>query len=799
MKKIWLMLGLLLCLTGCGKKEDPGILTGIYAPVFEDCVPDGVVQTSALYPAEEGWRMAVFSSNGNYYRGESGIMLEEKIESTTLLHLDEKGEVTNEIPLTRRGFWGTLPDAMGERGLYYFAYGENKVILTDWEDGLLAEGDTASFAEGIEPDRYNTHVHLQETEEGLVMIAEDAAAWFDAELNLLSTITLPEDTIVTSMWVEDGTVWYLNQTHPHLNDLELCKIENGVVSEKTWTVPAAVAGWNTVDIRPLLGYDDGYLYSWNASVGVFRWKAEHKLKEDEQPEVEVVFSFMDSGVVGSQVANVTMMPEGTIALQLAKGARTAYYLKWGDTSYNGSIGVQMSLYAPAPDRDLSEMTVLTLACRSGNAAMEKAVLDFNRSHTDAYIKIVSYEQYEHPSEWITEGTSRFDLELETGLLKADILVNYTLDPIDLYPLMTGTIRQEDIAGCIRNTYENDGKLTSIAAEYSLYSLVGKTEELEGKTSWTLAEFLDFAEGLEAGEYLIEEVGKDNYQQILFRDTMYASFIRDGQAYFNDPLYLRYLEWIESLPKTGQKLMSDSANLKQAVIAGEYSPEELGWTELEGVEENLYHNGAIKLISHELQGTRTLNIGNIYAVLELCCLFDTTDLTFIGYPTIDASGVQASYSGTVYSIPSTCKDPALAWEFIESVLMQAQPEVPEEVDDIWDLTEYFTTWTPPAEAYLEAMTGVGMYIGYEMNNYVVGRALDLSSRGPGAYAELDEDMLAMIYNMIENGGTKTNMLELDEITEIAAEEESRYLAGAITAEECAEIVQSRVSIWLAEHE
>jgi len=797
MKKLWLLPVLILCLAGCGKETDPGVLTGLWSPVFEDCVPEEVVQTGALYPAGDGYRMAVYASNDIYYRGESGFMQEEKVESTTLLTLDAAGSVTDTIPLTRHGFWGTLPDAVGERGLYYFAWAENRILHTDWEDNLLDEGDTSSFAAGTEPVR-GTKVHLQETESGLVMIAEKTAAWFDTELNLISAFPLPEETIAVSMWAEEDTVWYLNQTHPQLNDLVLCKIENGTVSEKTWTVPAAVAGWNTVDINPILEYDDGYLYSWNPSVGVFRWKAEHKLKEDEQPEIEVVFSFTDSGVMGTQVANVTILPDGNIALQLAKGPKSPYFLKWNADPYNGSVGVQMSLYTPAPDRDLSECTVLTLACRSGNAAMEEAVLAFNRSHTDAYIRIVSYEQYEHPSEWIREGTSRFDLDLETGLLKADILVNRTLDPIDLYPLMTGTIRPEEIAGCIRNTYETDGKLTSIAAEYSLHALVGKTEELGGRTSWTLTEFLDFAEGLEEGEYLIEEVGKDNYEKILFRDTMFAHFIRDGKACFDDPLYVRYLTWMKSLPAKGKKLMSDSANLKHAVIAGEYSPEELEWTELEGVEENLYHSGAIKLISYELQGTRTANIGSLYAVLELCCLMGTTDLTFIGYPTTDDSGVQAAYTGTVYSIPSTCQDPALAWSFIESILMQAAPEVPEGEMDVWDLTENFTTWTPPTEAYLEAMKGVGMYIDYEWNAYSVGRDLDLSDRGPGAYAELDDTVLTMIRGMISQGGTKTGRNAPEEITAIVHEEQSRYLAGAITAEECADIVQSRVSIYLAEH-
>ena len=69
--------------------------------------------------------------------------------------------------------------------------------------------------------------------------------------------------------------------------------------------------------------------------------------------------------------------------------------------------------------------------------------------------------------------------------------------------------------------------------------------------------------------------------------------------------------------------------------------------------------------------------------------------------------------------------------------------------------------------------------------------------PGTMQEIDEDIIAMIRQLYETAGS-SGMVP-DEIYAIIYEEESRYLAGAVTAEQCAERVQSRVSIWLSEHE
>ena len=62
-------------------------------------------------------------------------------------------------------------------------------------------------------------------------------------------------------------------------------------------------------------------------------------------------------------------------------------------------------------------------------------------------------------------------------------------------------------------------------------------------------------------------------------------------------------------------------------------------------------------------------------------------------------------------------------------------------------------------------------------------------------EIDGSILQQIRYLYENAGYSVSVPA--DIRKIVNEEQSRYLAGAISAEECADIVQSRVSIYLAE--
>ena len=361
--------------------------------------------------------------------------------------------------------------------------------------------------------------------------------------------------------------------------------------------------------------------------------------------------------------------------------------------------------------------------------------------------------------------------------------------MDLYPYMTGEIRPEDIARCVKNSYEQEGTLPVIGSFITFSSPIGRREALDGMTQWDLETFLDFYESLEEGEYLMEYLSRDSADYDLFNNHVNSFFLRDGQACFDDPLYLRYLAFLATLPEEGQEYFDRGVNTMQSIIAGETDQ-----LIVEAGEENLYWNGKIKLI----QG---YNIHSIDSIIDLCRTFNTTDISFIGYPAESGSGVNLVMQYP-YSIPVTCRDPALAWEFVESVLLDGAvfPETDTPDNDTLRWNRFSTLWEPYF-AHLESLLGLRIFNGHNYGLWI-GWDLETDEYGcyngqPGILQEIDEEMIGLVRHLYETAGWVS---DADwELNYIVMEEESRYLAGAISAEECADIVQSRVSIYLAEKE
>ncbi len=110
---------------------------------------------------------------------------------------------------------------------------------------------------------------------------------------------------------------------------------------------------------------------------------------------------------------------------------------------------------------------------------------------------------------------------------------------------------------------------------------------------------------------------------------------------------------------------------------------------------------------------------------------------------------------------------------------------------------FTTLKEPYKKYLDSMTGYEFFKSFDKSRVNEGWDITPDSSIPGLEFSVDEKILAIVDNIYNNAGyTGTVSVK---IRDIAREEESRYLSGVISAEECAANVQNRVKIYLSEVE
>lgn len=203
-------------------------------------------------------------------------------------------------------------------------------------------------------------------------------------------------------------------------------------------------------------------------------------------------------------------------------------------------------------------------------------------------------------------------------------------------------------------------------------------------------------------------------------------------------------------------------------------------------ENLYYTGKLKLYNNEYGSGSSFRY--LYEILRLCKEFCTTDIALIGYPINADIGVDVFYTSTSYSIPANCTDPALAWEFIESILIDSKA-VPDTSSKAYENMNFqFTALQEPYMTYLETLA--------TMED--IGVSLDEEAREYSGIDKLTVDEMVVNWMLLlyDTAGYQASVPR--DVRNIIKEEMSRYLAGAVTAEVCADATQSRVQLYLDEN-
>lgn len=450
---------------------------------------------------------------------------------------------------------------------------------------------------------------------------------------------------------------------------------------------------------------------------------------------------------------------------------------------------QLALYKKADDIDLSNVKVIEIA--SSDALynnIPSIIVEYNKTHPESRVIVTDYSVYSTNEDYYA-GRKKLSTDIALGRYSPDILIESYDSPvvstvlenalyIDLYSFIDkdDTITRDDLFGSIKRTFDDDGKLWGLTREYSIATLIGTKESLGDRESWTFSEMLDFAMSLPNGVELIEDASQSNVAYTLFRGSGYGAFIdsETNTAHFNSPEFIKYLEYIATLPKE-----IDYSSRPDDYYQSRYLR---------------YHNGEIALAYESIYDP-----GNW---IELETTFNTKDFTVIGYPTSKEGELGSKlYADQAYIISSSTEYPEEAWDFIKYL------SVPEYDEDYGEFKNMYGS-LPILKSMYDKM--IEKFYTYEFEFYYSGGA----SWGPydPEYPNTDEmyepgirtyftkEDSAKLKDFIDNKvGSPIVSAISDEITAIVNEEISSFQAGTRSAEATADIIQSRVSIWLAEHE
>ena len=446
---------------------------------------------------------------------------------------------------------------------------------------------------------------------------------------------------------------------------------------------------------------------------------------------------------------------------------------------------RLKVFQKVPDIDLSNIRTVEIVSTEGfDYFTTIGVVNYNKAHLDTRLLVTDYSKYATDENY-NAGREKLINDILMGLYKPDIILTDTYSTVaenliknnifmDIGTLIDNDagMKRDDILGAvIRACSTSDGQLWGLPSGYSVETLVGKTETLGGRTSWTFSEMLDFAKTLLEGTTLMQGLSQ---QSVFYQlNGLFTQFIdlENHTCDFENQNFYDTLNFIASLP-----------------AEYDYSADRNPDNRYEK-----FQNGQIALFSMWMHDAAS--------ILEPECYFNTKDYTFIGYPTYGENSRGGNVTcSNVFVVTNFCKNTDIAWDFIKSV---AAP------DDDGDSIRYGGGDMPILRESLRKVCEE--FYDYEFEFYYSGgggygpgdpdnpRTQDDLDE-PGVLAHFTPEDTERLIDYIDNDcGSPITEAMPAELQSIITEEITSFTGGAKTAEECAKVIQSRVKIWLSEHE
>lgn len=397
----------------------------------------------------------------------------------------------------------------------------------------------------------------------------------------------------------------------------------------------------------------------------------------------------------------------------------------------------------APE-DVKEKQILTVGALYG-ISISQEILQFNQLSEDYRAVLRDYSEY-NTTDNPQGGLTQLNNDIALGNAPDVLLVNNSQMPIssyvekgvfeDLYPWLENDpdLSREDFLSNVLEAYSTDGKLYQFPAGFLISTAVGKTSVVGDRTSWTFSDAWNLQR-----QYPDSTVsGMWTPIDVL---SYYITYLGGnyvdadaGTCSFDSPGFVELLEW--------------AAEFQEEIDYADY------W---ENRETLLWENK--ELLYFE-------NFTNLYSLIHVRDSYFHEEIALIGFPVSEGSGsALLDYRNLAISADSSCKEGA------------------------WAFVKYFLS-----EDY-QRESGAGFPVREDVLEEQIKAACDPN----GIYSmesPLSEEEAAQYMDFIKSV-SRTQLFD-QELIEIVTEECQVYFAGEKTAEETAEVIQRRASLYMAEN-
>ncbi|MEG1190689.1 MAG: extracellular solute-binding protein [Oscillospiraceae bacterium] len=467
-----------------------------------------------------------------------------------------------------------------------------------------------------------------------------------------------------------------------------------------------------------------------------------------------ILSWLNSDVDGQSVSFSTILEDGNVL---------AITNNWGD---EGSTYEIITL-VKTPRSEVKQKTSITLATMWLDQNLRKELLKFNKTDPDYRIEVLDYSQYNTDEDY-TAGQTKLNTEIISG--KVPDLIDVSNLPYkqyaakglleDIYTFIDKDpdLSKEDFIPSIIKASETEGKLYQLPSNFGIMSIVGSPDVVGDEMGWTMDEM----------EAIIKAHPKADAPFGLY---MTKKDILQGLCMLN---MANYVNW-----QTGE-CKFDTDEFKKLLTFANSFPKEVKQPE----------NGDQWVGSDTLvpEGRQLFEMfsANDFQSFQFHKATFGGKITFKGFPTETKKGNVAMLNGGL-SMTTSCKDKDGAWKFMRMLMT---PEYQEGIQ--WN---YPITQKAFDKALAKAM--VQEYTTDENGNKVPVSNGGMSMGG-GASVEFyamtqpEADQLKALINSVENTAAFDNSM-----MSIINEEAEIFFAGEKSVEETANIIQSRMKIYINE--
>lgn len=536
--------------------------------------------------------------------------------------------------------------------------------------------------------------------------------------------------------------------------------------------------------------DDVYdiYYDYNGNIYGYKFDTDTKDK---------VIDWIECDINSNNINSYSILPDGRVI---------AFESSYDDQAQKNNM--QLIVMTRVDAASVVNKTVLTFACMYLDWNMRDAIVKFNRASNTHRIVVRDYSEYNTDDDY-NAGIQKLNTEMLSGKLPDMIDINTYSMPVeqyaakgfltDLYELIDADadLSREDFVQPVLKALESaDGKLYQLPRTFAVSTAIALDKVAGDYDTWNLAAVKDAMTKLQDGASVFDvyRTKSDILQTCISRNIDAFVDWENGSAHFDSDEFKALLEFANQFPETYDwENATDEENdsAQNRMNSGKQLMTDMYVSSFEDMLYQLTgYNGGVK---------------------------------FVGYPSEDGTSNHTFQIGGSIAISSTCADKTAAWNFMKQFLTEDY----QSGSNVWNfpinqkafdqkmkdaMTEEYQTdengnvvkdenGNPiriPKMTYYTTDAGGG--VAFAATTETAASTVVIGGSG------VNEDGSISIYAMTQEQADQildlinatTAVYGYDEsILNIISDEAAAYFAGEKSLDDTANMIQSRVNLYVAE--